>query len=226
MKKIQLFWDNTLQHLHSTEVKIAWIIALLKLVRAQYFWKSTCTVFQKLLYQDTLIGTTRTNELVHFCIYIEISCCYKRNEWMKGICHVWSRRRHSSPSLPGDRHLKLGSKSDHPAEISGNIVRSDALGHVHRYCAPFPANMQIMWSGTGLSFLRKRKCPKMNLLNPCAKLKNAHFRHFLKSYFRILERCYTMIWAVLFMFWTLNLDPKSTIFVHFNSLTITFANWP
>ena len=46
---------------------------------------------------------------------------------MKGICHIWSRGQHFSPSLPGDRYLKLGSKSDHQAEISGNIVRYDAL---------------------------------------------------------------------------------------------------
>ena len=31
------------------------------------------------------------------------------------------------PSQPGDRYLKLGSKSDHRAEISGNIVWYDAL---------------------------------------------------------------------------------------------------
>ena len=31
------------------------------------------------------------------------------------------------PSLPGDRYLKLGSKSDLRAEISGSIVRYDAL---------------------------------------------------------------------------------------------------
>ena len=48
-------------------------------------------------------------------------------EWMKGICLIWSRSRHFSPSMPGDRYLKLGSKSDHRAEISGNIVRYDAL---------------------------------------------------------------------------------------------------
>ena len=46
---------------------------------------------------------------------------------MKGICHLWSRGRHFSPSLPGDRYLKLGSKSDLRAEISGSIVRYDAL---------------------------------------------------------------------------------------------------
>ena len=33
-------------------------------------------------------------------------------EWMKGICHIWSRGRHFSPSLPaGDvRYLKLSSQ--------------------------------------------------------------------------------------------------------------------
>ena len=46
---------------------------------------------------------------------------------MKGICHAWSRGQHFSPSMPGDRYLKLGSKSDHRAEISGNIVWYDAL---------------------------------------------------------------------------------------------------
>ena len=46
---------------------------------------------------------------------------------MKGICHLRSRGRHFSPSLPGDRYLKLGSKSDLRAEISGSIVWYDAL---------------------------------------------------------------------------------------------------
>ena len=46
---------------------------------------------------------------------------------MKGTCHTWSRGRQFSPSLPGDRYLKLGSKSDLRAEISGSIVWYDAL---------------------------------------------------------------------------------------------------
>ena len=37
-----------------------------------------------------------------------------RAEWMKGICHIWSRGRHFSPSLPGDRYLKLGSPQKRP----------------------------------------------------------------------------------------------------------------
>ena len=41
---------------------------------------------------------------------------------MKGICHRRSKARHFSPSTPGDRYLNFGSKSDHRAEISANIV--------------------------------------------------------------------------------------------------------
>ena len=42
----------------------------------------------------------------------------------RDLSHGFSGR-HFSPSLPGDRHLKLSSqiKSDHRAEISGNIAR-------------------------------------------------------------------------------------------------------
>ena len=40
---------------------------------------------------------------------------------MKEICLIWSRGRHFSSSLPGDRYLKLGSKSDLLAEISRSI---------------------------------------------------------------------------------------------------------
>ena len=46
---------------------------------------------------------------------------------MRGICHILSRGRHLSPSLPDDSFLNHGSKSDHRAEISANIVRYDAL---------------------------------------------------------------------------------------------------
>ena len=61
---------------------------------------------------------------------------------MKGICLAWSRGRHFSPSLPGDRYLKLGSKSDLRAEISGSIVwynalalRPEVLRSCHSVCA-------------------------------------------------------------------------------------------
>ena len=58
---------------------------------------------------------------------------------MKGICHEWSRGRYSSPSMPGDRYLKLGSKSDHRVEISGKIIRYDAL-------APRPEVLRLFLS--------------------------------------------------------------------------------
>ena len=48
-------------------------------------------------------------------------------EWMKGICHIWSRGRHFSPSMPGDRYLKLSPQKRPQGEISGSIVRYDAL---------------------------------------------------------------------------------------------------
>ena len=64
-----------------------------------------------------------------------------RAEWTKGFCHIWSRDRHFSPSLPGDRYLKLGSKSDLRAEISGSIVRYDAL-------APRP-EVLLLWYFVG-----------------------------------------------------------------------------
>ena len=37
-----------------------------------------------------------------------------RAEWMKGICLLWSRGRHFSPSLPGDRYLNLSSPKKRP----------------------------------------------------------------------------------------------------------------
>ena len=42
-----------------------------------------------------------------------------RVEWMKGICHLWSRGRHFSPSLPGDRYLKLCSQKRSPGRNLG-----------------------------------------------------------------------------------------------------------
>ena len=42
-----------------------------------------------------------------------------RVEWMKGICHLWSRGRHFSPSLPGNRYLKLSSQKRSPGRNLG-----------------------------------------------------------------------------------------------------------
>ena len=42
-----------------------------------------------------------------------------RVELMKGICHIWSRGRHFSPSMPGDRYLKLSSQKRSPGRNLG-----------------------------------------------------------------------------------------------------------
>ena len=42
-----------------------------------------------------------------------------RTEWMKGIYFLWSRGRHSSPLLPGNRYLKLGSQKRSPGRNLG-----------------------------------------------------------------------------------------------------------
>ena len=47
-----------------------------------------------------------------------------RVEWMKGICHIWSRGRHFSPSMPGDRYLKLSSCTK---AITGSKSREHCL---------------------------------------------------------------------------------------------------
>ena len=81
-------------------------------------------------------------ETTRMLLYIwELLPILYRAEWTKGFCHVWSRGRHFSPSLPGDRYLKLISKSDLRAEISGSIVRYDAL-------APRP-EVLLLWYFVG-----------------------------------------------------------------------------
>ena len=71
----------------------------------------------------------RRRKIEHCSIYIwKLLLLINRAEWMQGVCHKWSRGRHFSPSLPGDRYLNLrSSKSDLRAEISGSIVWYDAL---------------------------------------------------------------------------------------------------
>ena len=44
---------------------------------------------------------------------------------VKNVCVLKDRR--FSPSLSGNSHLKLGSRSDNRGEILGNIVQYDAL---------------------------------------------------------------------------------------------------
>ena len=80
------------------------------------------------------VNTIWKKWLTHFCIYREIdgSNGCEQSWWMKGICLIWSRGRHFSPSLP-DRGPTQGrgptgiwnfahSISDPRAEISGILV--------------------------------------------------------------------------------------------------------
>ena len=64
--------------------------------------------------------------------YLNINCYYLWIEvWGRNgsvaLSHVVYRGRHFSPSLSGDRNMKLGSKSDHRTETSWNIVQYAAL---------------------------------------------------------------------------------------------------
>ena len=105
-------------------------------------------------------GTNNRNTVIYIKKYVIIT---NSVEWMKGICHTWSRGRHFSPSLPsrpvttGIRNSAL-PKSDPRAEISGEIVWYDAL-------APRPEVLLLFSSIYGNSVLwvfclRIRKCPR------------------------------------------------------------------
>ena len=65
------------------------------------------------------------------------SWLFLRSAWPKP-----ARGRHFSPSLPGDKYLKLGPKSDLRTEISETIVR-----YVYKYCAQSLFFMAIQSSG-------------------------------------------------------------------------------
>ena len=110
------------------------------------------------------------------------------------MCHIWSRGRHFFPSLPGNRYLNLGSKSDHQAESRGISFGTTLWRHVQRYCAHFLLFMQIMCSGSSL--LRKHKFPRTNLFDPFEKLKNDNLNtHLSTEIVVILCMCH---WPKLF----------------------------
>ena len=102
---------------------------------------------------------------------------------MKGICHMWSRGRHFSPSVPGDRYLNLGSKSDHRVEISGNIVWYDALAprpEVLRSFSSLYAN-NVFW----VFLFTQALIPKTNLFHTFKILKNDNFEQ--NNYNRLVK---------------------------------------
>ena len=59
--------------------------------------------------------------------YLIVTIYESRREEERDLSHMTYRGRHFSPSLSGDRYLKLGSKSDQRTEISWNMVQYDAL---------------------------------------------------------------------------------------------------
>ena len=115
---------------------------------------------------------------------------------MKGICHTWSRGRHFSPSLPGDRYLNLGSKSDLRAEISGSIVWYDALAprpEVLFSFSAFYANKVfcVLSFCTGTGFLNRFSshfspcCPTISLNEPLKIFSCLRHGHLFRATFCI-----------------------------------------
>ena len=106
------------------------------------FWRTAVPSFRRCSAEPLHSGSLKYRDVVqplHRPLHYRVrgwGCLKKKKkllvirnwpEWMKWICHTWSRGRHFSPSIPGDRYLNLSSKSDYRDEISANIVRYDAL---------------------------------------------------------------------------------------------------
>ena len=92
------------------------------------FCKSACAIVKYAPTQDTLKRTTWRKKLECRCIYRNRYQLLIELSGRKGsVTYGLGADISLPPSLPGDRYLKLGSKSDLRAEISGTIVRYDAL---------------------------------------------------------------------------------------------------
>ena len=122
---------------------------------AECLCKAACAIVNYAPYQDKCLSTTWKKQLVNRDIFIE-NALYYVLEWMKAICHTWSRSRQFSPYLPGDRYLNIGSKSDTTGPKSrGTSLRTKLWRHVQRYCAKFLSLMQI--NGYGYFFKPKHQ---------------------------------------------------------------------
>ena len=110
-------------------------------------------------------------------------------EWMKGMCHTWSRGRHFSPSLPGDRYLNLGAPKKRPpgrnlgehrlVRSSGATSRGTAL--ILLFLCKWCVFAQVQLSSN--YFIR-----------PLCKTENGYFQNLLKS------SHFSIIWS----FWVTN----------------------
>ena len=99
-----------------------------------------------------------------------------RVEWMKGICHVRSRGRHFSPSLPGDRYLKLSSQKRSPSRNlgehrlvrrSGTVSRGTALFALFWRMHRGPRTVVLtIFLGKNNS-VGRAKCNAVNSIDPC-----------------------------------------------------------
>ena len=72
------------------------------------------------------------------------------------------RGRHFSPSLPGDRYRKFGSKTGHRAAILGNFVWYDALAP----CPEVLRSFSRLYANPVLCVLgfRMCRCPRTELV--------------------------------------------------------------
>ena len=156
---------------------------------------------------------------------------------MKGICHIWSRGRHFSPSLPGDRYLILGSPQKRPPGRNlgeHRLVRrsgATSRGTVLIFC--FLCKLCVLGSlfCTGTGFLNRFPshfppcCPAMSLRKlPFSKLKKftktsrCKSSHFYKkgSFFEPLfawNNRNVVLELIFLCFWHFEVWPKKRSFL-------------
>ena len=134
---------------------------------------------------------------------------------MKGICHTWSRGRHFSPSLPGDRYLKLGSKSDHRAEISGNIVRYDALAprpEVQRSFSSIYANNVFK-----VFFFAQAQNSENYFVRPLRNIENWQFSHLFKRSFSRIFGVFVFAAVVVVVWSPFSMKNKTRMVLEFKN---------
>ena len=125
---------------------------------------------------------------------------------MKGIRLLWSRGRHFFPSLPGDRYLNLGSKSDHRPKTRGTSFGTTLWPYFQGYCAYFHLFMQITCSG--YSFAQEQISRKLIYSSSSKNWKMTHWDMLSKatkfelSLFNMVQ---CVICSPVWRFWTTRL---------------------
>ena len=100
-----------------------------------------------------------------------------------------------SPSLPEDRYLNLGSKSDLRAEILGSIVLYDALAPRPEILFSFFAFYANDMFWVLVTFLRRRKYSKTNLFYSSKRIEKWQFSLLFQSVSCIC--CYCAFFVLL-----------------------------